>query len=68
LCRRDGRSDAALAIIPAGTANLFASNLEIPKDVRAASRSDSTVTGAGSTSGRSTASGSSSWPAPVWTR
>ena len=29
-------SDAALAIIPAGTANLFASNLEIPKDVRAA--------------------------------
>ena len=29
-------SDAALAIIPAGTANLFASNLDIPKDVRAA--------------------------------
>jgi YegS/Rv2252/BmrU family lipid kinase len=29
-------SDAALAIVPAGTANLFASNLEIPKDVRAA--------------------------------
>lgn len=29
-------SDAALAIIPAGTANLFASNLEIPKDIRAA--------------------------------
>lgn len=29
-------SDAALAIIPAGTANLFASNLEIPKDVRTA--------------------------------
>jgi diacylglycerol kinase (ATP) len=29
-------SDAAVAIIPAGTANLFASNLEIPKDVREA--------------------------------
>jgi diacylglycerol kinase (ATP) len=29
-------SDAALAIIPAGTANLFATNLEIPKDVRSA--------------------------------
>jgi len=29
-------ADAALAIIPAGTANLFASNLDIPKDVRAA--------------------------------
>jgi YegS/Rv2252/BmrU family lipid kinase len=29
-------SDAALAIVPAGTANLFASNLEIPKDIRAA--------------------------------
>ena len=26
-------SDVALAIIPAGTANLFASNLEIPKDI-----------------------------------
>jgi len=29
-------SDAALGIIPAGTANLFASNLEIPKDIGAA--------------------------------
>jgi diacylglycerol kinase (ATP) len=29
-------SDATLAIIPAGTANLFASNLGIPKDIRAA--------------------------------
>jgi diacylglycerol kinase (ATP) len=29
-------SDVALAIVPAGTANLFASNLEIPKDVRSA--------------------------------
>jgi YegS/Rv2252/BmrU family lipid kinase len=29
-------SDAALAIIPAGTANLFATNLEIPKEVRTA--------------------------------
>jgi diacylglycerol kinase (ATP) len=29
-------SDAVLAIIPAGTANLFASNLEIPKDIAAA--------------------------------
>jgi len=29
-------SDACLAIIPAGTANLFASNIDIPKDIRAA--------------------------------
>jgi diacylglycerol kinase (ATP) len=29
-------SDATLAIVPAGTANLFASNLGIPKDIRAA--------------------------------
>ena len=29
-------SDATLAIIPAGTANLFASNIGIPKDIRAA--------------------------------
>ena len=29
-------SDVALAIIPAGTANLFASNLEIPRDIAAA--------------------------------
>jgi diacylglycerol kinase (ATP) len=29
-------SDTALAIIPAGTANLFATNLEIPNEVRAA--------------------------------
>jgi diacylglycerol kinase (ATP) len=29
-------SDAALAIIPAGTANLFASNVGIPKDIKAA--------------------------------
>jgi len=29
-------SDVALAIIPAGTANLFASNLDIPRDIRAA--------------------------------
>lgn len=28
-------SDATLAIVPAGTANLFASNLGIPKDIRA---------------------------------
>ena len=60
-------SDAALAIVPAGTANLFASNLGIPKDVRAAVDVGLTVTVAGSTSDRSTASGSSSWPAPVST-
>jgi diacylglycerol kinase (ATP) len=29
-------SNVALAIVPAGTANLFASNLEIPKDIAAA--------------------------------
>jgi diacylglycerol kinase (ATP) len=29
-------SDVALAIVPAGTANLFASNLEIPKDIHSA--------------------------------
>jgi diacylglycerol kinase (ATP) len=29
-------SDATLAIVPAGTANLFASNLGIPKDIKAA--------------------------------
>jgi diacylglycerol kinase (ATP) len=29
-------SDATLAILPAGTANLFATNLRIPKDLRAA--------------------------------
>jgi YegS/Rv2252/BmrU family lipid kinase len=29
-------SDAPLAIVPAGTANLFATNLEIPKEVRGA--------------------------------
>ena len=31
-------SDAALAILPAGTANLFASNLGIPKDIRGRGR------------------------------
>ena len=46
-------SDAALAIVPAGTANLFASNLEIPKDIRAAVADRSArVTDAGSTSGQ----------------
>src|SRR4029077_8864203 len=29
-------SDVALAIVPAGTANLFASNLDIPQDIHAA--------------------------------
>ena len=29
-------SDTRLAIVPAGTANLLATNLEIPKDIRAA--------------------------------
>jgi diacylglycerol kinase (ATP) len=31
-------SDAALAIVPAGTANLFATNLEIPQDIEQAVR------------------------------
>jgi YegS/Rv2252/BmrU family lipid kinase len=31
-------SDAALAILPAGTSNLFATNLGIPRDIRAAVR------------------------------
>ncbi len=33
-----GDSDAAIAIVPAGTANLFASNLEIPQDIEEAVR------------------------------
>ncbi len=33
-----GDSEAAIAIVPAGTANLFASNLEIPQDIAEAVR------------------------------
>ena len=36
-------SDARLAVIPAGTANLFASNLGIPDDIVTRSTSGSTV-------------------------
>ena len=62
-------SDAALAIVPAGTANLFASNLEIPKDIRAAVAIGlAGRAGTGSTSARSTVSASRSWPAPGSTR
>ena len=52
-------SQTALAIMPAGTANLLATNLEMPHGDRARrSRSGSTASGAGSTSAASTASGS----------
>ena len=56
-------SDAALAILPAGTANLFATNLEIPQDIERVSRSACTATGASSMWDASTASVSASWPA-----
>ena len=55
-------SGVTLAIIPAGTANLFASSLGIPSTSRRRSRSASTVATARSTSARSTASASRSWP------
>ena len=52
-------SGVSLAIIPAGTANLFASNLGIPKTSKRQWRSGSTATVARSTSAGSTASASS---------
>jgi diacylglycerol kinase (ATP) len=51
-------SDAALAIVPAGTANLLATNLGIEQDIEQPSRSASTGSVAGSISVASTASGS----------
>jgi diacylglycerol kinase (ATP) len=47
-----------LAIVPAGTSNLFATNLGIERDVPKRSRSPCTAIAAGSTSGASTASAS----------
>ena len=44
-------SKATLAILPAGTANLFATNLGIPKDIEAGVRIGLHGTGASSTSG-----------------
>ena len=61
-------SGATLAIIPAGTANLFASSLEIPSSSRRQSTSASTAAIGSSTSARSTASASPSWPARASTR
>ena len=50
-------TDVGLAIVPAGTANLFASNLGIPKDIEARrSGSDFVASVAGSTSAASTVS------------
>ena len=45
-------SDARLAILPAGTANLFASNLGIPDDIGEAVHAVSTAVSANSISGR----------------
>ena len=56
-------SGVTLAIIPAGTANLFASSLGSRRRSRRPSRSASTVATGRSTSARSTASASRSWPA-----
>ena len=56
------------AILPAGTANLLATNLGIPKDLgRRPSRSGCAAAAGSSTSGSSTASASRSWPAPAST-
>ena len=43
-------SDAGITIIPAGTANLFASNLGIPKDIEGALELGFTASCASSTS------------------
>ena len=62
-------TDATLAVVPAGTANLFASNLGIPQDIgeAVAHRAPRHVRRS-STSGRWKASASASWPAPASTR
>ena len=61
-------SKADLAIVPAGTANLFATNLGIPKDIEQAVASACVGSGTASTSAASTASASPSWPGPASTR
>ena len=61
-------SKVSLAVIPAGTANLFATNLGIPKDIEQAVAVGLRGERRRSTSVASTASGSGSWPAPVSTR
>ena len=61
-------SEANLAIIPAGTANLLASNLGIPADIARRSRSGFVASAASSTSAASTASASRSWQARASTR
>ena len=68
LPRRDGRHRVALAIVPAGTANLLATNLGIPQDIEQAVAIGLRESGAGSTSAGSTASASASWRAPDSTR
>ena len=52
LRRRHGGDRTPLAILPAGTANLFASNLGIPDDIAEAVASGSTAGERSSTSGR----------------
>ena len=61
-------SDVRLAIVPAGTANLFATSLGIPKEIKARSRSACAERTARSTSAGSTASASPSWPEQGSTR
>jgi diacylglycerol kinase family enzyme len=51
-------SDATVAIVPAGPANLLATNLGIPKDIEQAVEIGLSVTRVASTSGGSTASAS----------
>ena len=61
-------SDVALAIVPAGTSNLLATNLGVPSTSSRRWRSASTESGAAWTSVASTASASRSWPGAAWTR
>ena len=61
-------TEVPVAIVPAGTANLFATNLGIPQDIRQAVAIGLRGERAASTSAGSTASASASWPAPASTR
>ena len=64
-----GSAPVTLAIMPAGTANLLAANLGIPTELDAALDIGLVGTAAdSSTSARSTASASASWPASGSTR
>ena len=61
-------SDTQVAILPAGTANLFATNLGVPGIWTEPCASDCTAPGERSTSGRPTVSISASCAAWAWTR